>query len=110
VLQRLNVNAYGIEHSSDNIKECKRKKLNVDKVYLTELPVSQKRKFPLVVCNNFLEHQPKKKDYLSSLRDLVSDDGIFFTPELDDMYPFIDQKIIREIREIRESAKLVKAV
>ncbi len=78
VLQRLNVNAYGIEHSSDNIKECKQKKLNVDKVYLTELPESQKRKFPLVVCNNFLEHQPKTKDYLSSLRDLVSDDGVIY--------------------------------
>ena len=76
VLERLDVNAYGIEHSLENIKECKKKKLNVEKAYLTELPEAYNKKYSLVVCNNFLEHQPETKNYLSCLRNLVSDDGV----------------------------------
>lgn len=78
VLERLEVNAYGIEHSSENIKECKKKKLNVQRNYLTELPLTYKNKYSLVVCNNFLEHQPKSKEYLACLRNLVSNDGIIY--------------------------------
>jgi len=78
VLERLDVNAYGIEHSLENIKECKKKKLNVEKAYLTELPKAYHKKYSLVVCNNFLEHQPQTKNYLSCLRNLVSDDGVIY--------------------------------
>jgi len=78
ILERLNVNAYGIEHSLENIKECEKKKLNVEKAYLTELSESNNKKYSLVVCNNFLEHQPETKNYLSSLRNLVSDDGVVY--------------------------------
>ena len=78
VLERLDVNAYGIEHSLENIKECKKKKLNVEKAYLTELPKAYHKKYSLVVCNNFLEHQPETKNYLSCLRNLVSDDGVIY--------------------------------
>ena len=78
VLERLDVNAYGIEHSLENIKECKKKKLKVEKAYLTELPKAYNKKYSLVVCNNFLEHQPQTKNYLSCLRNLVSDDGVIY--------------------------------
>ena len=78
VLERLDVNAYGIEHSVDNIKECQKKKLNVDKAYLTELPEAYNKKYSLVVCNNFLEHQPDTKKYISCLRDLVRNDGVIY--------------------------------
>lgn len=78
VLERLDVNAYGIEHSLDNIKECQKKKLNVDKAYLTELPEDYNKKYSLVVCNNFLEHQPDTKKFLSCLRDLVRNDGVIY--------------------------------
>jgi len=78
VLERLDVNAYGIEHSLENIEECKKKKLKVKKAYLTELPESYNKKYSLVVCNNFLEHQPETKNYLSCLRNLVSDDGVIY--------------------------------
>jgi 2-polyprenyl-3-methyl-5-hydroxy-6-metoxy-1,4-benzoquinol methylase len=78
VLERLDVNAYGIEHSIDNIKECQKKKLNVDKAYLTELPETYNKKYSLVVCNNFLEHQPDTKKYLSCLRNLVSNNGVIY--------------------------------
>jgi 2-polyprenyl-3-methyl-5-hydroxy-6-metoxy-1,4-benzoquinol methylase len=78
VLERLDVNAYGIEHSLENIKECKKKKLNVEKAYLTELPKAYHKKYSLVVCNNFLEHQPQTKNYLSCLRNLVSDVGVIY--------------------------------
>ena len=78
VLERLNVSAYGIEHSLDNINECKKKKLNVKKAYLTELPEVPNKKYSLVVCNNFLEHQPETKNYLSYLRNLISDDGVIY--------------------------------
>ena len=78
VLERLDVNAYGIEHSLENIEECKKKKLKVERAYLTELPEDCNKKYSLVVCNNFLEHQPETKNYLSCLRDLVSDDGVIY--------------------------------
>ena len=78
VLERLDVNAYGIEHSRENINECKKKKLNVEKAYLTELSEAYNKKYSLVVCNNFLEHQPETKNYLSCLRNLVSDDGVIY--------------------------------
>lgn len=78
VLERLDVNAYGIEHSLENIEECKKKKLKVERAYLTELPEDYNKKYSLVVCNNFLEHQPETKNYLSCLRNLVSDDGVIY--------------------------------
>jgi len=78
VLGRLDVNAYGIEHSRENINECKKKKLNVEKAYLTELPEAYNKKYSLVVCNNFLEHQPDTKKYISCLRDLVRNDGVIY--------------------------------
>ena len=78
VLERLDVNAYGIEHSRENINECKKKKLNVEKAYLTELSEAYNKKYSLVVCNNFLEHQPETKNYLSCLRNLLSDDGVIY--------------------------------
>ena len=78
VLERLDVDAYGIEHSLENIKECEKKKLNVKKAYLTELPEAYNKRYSLVICNNFLEHQPETKKYLSCLRDLVNDDGVIY--------------------------------
>ena len=78
VLESLNINAYGIEHSLENIKECKGKNLNVEKAYLTELSESNDKQYSLVVCNNFLEHQPKSKEYLACLRNLVSNDGVVY--------------------------------
>ena len=78
VLERLDVDAYGIEHSLENIEESKKKKLKVEKAYLTELPESYNKKYSLVVCNNFLEHQPETKNYLSCLRNLVSNDGVIY--------------------------------
>ena len=78
VLERLDVNAYGIEHSAENIKECKKKNLNVEKAYLTELPEPYNKKYSLVVCNNFLEHQPETKNYLSCLKKLLRDDGVMY--------------------------------
>ena len=78
VLKRLNVNAYGIEHSSENVQQCKQKKLNVDKIYLTELTKTHTKKYSLVVCNNFLEHQPETKGFLNCLRNLLSDDGVIY--------------------------------
>jgi len=78
VLERLDVNAYGIEHSLENIEECKKKKLKVERAYLTELTEDCNKKYSLVVCNNFLEHQPETKNYLSCLRNLVSDDGVIY--------------------------------
>jgi 2-polyprenyl-3-methyl-5-hydroxy-6-metoxy-1,4-benzoquinol methylase len=78
VLEMLDVNVYGIEHSLENIKECKKKKLNVERAYLTELPKNYNKKYSLVICNNFLEHQPETKNYLSCLRDLVNDDGVIY--------------------------------
>ena len=78
VLEKLNINAYGIENSAENIKECNKKNLNVDKAYLTELPETFSKKYSLVVCNNFLEHQPKTKEFISCLRDLLIDDGIVY--------------------------------
>ena len=78
VLEKLNINAYGIENSTENIKECNQKNLNVDKAYLTELPETFSKKYSLVVCNNFLEHQPKTKEFISCLRDLLIEDGIVY--------------------------------
>ena len=36
VLEKLNINTYGIENSAENIKECNKKNLNVDKTSLNE--------------------------------------------------------------------------
>ena len=78
VLEKLNINAYGIENSTENINECNQKNLNVDNAYLTELLENFSKKYSLVICNNFLEHQPKTKEFISCLRDLLIDDGIVY--------------------------------
>ena len=76
VMQELNLDASGIENSKENIQFCKRKHLNVSLGYL--LSADDKNKYSLVICNNYLEHQPDTGQFIRGLVNLLQDDGVLY--------------------------------
>lgn len=85
VLGRLNVKATGLEHSIENVICSREKGVKTDEGYLLDWVDQSLQKFSLVVCNNFLEHQPKTHSFIAKLHSLLSDDGIVYisVPNLD---------------------------
>lgn len=76
VLKHLGLVAIGLEHSQTNVHSGQAKSLNVQKGYLLDnQPLG---KFALVVCNNYLEHQPQTGTFLKTLASLLEDDGILY--------------------------------
>ncbi len=76
VLKRLELSTYGLEHSAENIKYCLEKGLQVSQGYLIDCGLT--KKYSLVVCNNFLEHQPNTGEFIKSLAKLLDKDGILY--------------------------------
>jgi SAM-dependent methyltransferase len=78
VMNSVGFNAYGLEFSAKNFNFSKKKKLNVFKGYLTDNIKILKNKYELVVCNNFLEHQPNIKKFVDKFHDLLADNGYLY--------------------------------
>ena len=86
VLSRLGLICEGLEHSRENIEFSNRKGFIAKQGYLLDqYDILEKEKYSLVVCNNFLEHQPQTKSFISYLHSLLNDDGVIYisVPNLD---------------------------
>lgn len=85
VLGRLNLHAIGLENSKENVVFSREKGLSTEQGYLLDYVDQSSKKFSLVVCNNFLEHQPQTHTFISKLNSLLSDDGVVYisVPNLD---------------------------
>lgn len=71
------IELYGLENSEENLICAKEKKLNVIAGYLLDQN-KLKKEYSLVISNNFLEHQPNVKLFISKMRELLIDDGILY--------------------------------
>ena len=80
-------NTKGIEFSSDGVKKCIEKSLNVEKAYLDEAYTLNSAKFDSFGIFNFLEHIPNPVDYLKNISSILSSDaiGIVEVPNFDVM-------------------------
>jgi 2-polyprenyl-3-methyl-5-hydroxy-6-metoxy-1,4-benzoquinol methylase len=76
VLTRLGLDTTGLEHSAPSTAHAKARGIAVENVYLEQYNVPTK--YDLVVCNNYLEHQPRTSEFLKSLLNLVSDRGVVY--------------------------------
>jgi len=85
ILGRLNLHAIGLEHSKENVAFSRYKGLSTKQGYLLDCIDQFSQKFSLVVCNNFLEHQPQTHTFISQLHSLLCDDGVVYisVPNLD---------------------------
>ena len=85
VLGRLNLHAIGLENSKENVVFSREKGLSTEQGYLLDYVDQSSQKFSLVVCNNFLEHQPQTHTFISKLNSLLCDDGVVYisVPNLD---------------------------
>jgi 2-polyprenyl-3-methyl-5-hydroxy-6-metoxy-1,4-benzoquinol methylase len=78
VMNSIGFQSYGLEFSAKNIEISKKKNLKVFKGYLTDKIKILSNKYELVVCNNFLEHQPNIKNFVDKFHDLLSDNGYLY--------------------------------
>lgn len=78
IVEKMGFNAKGIEYSDKNIKECKKKKLNVRKAYIDDEDIFLNKQYDVLVCNNFLEHQPDIKLFLNKFNDLLKNEGFVY--------------------------------
>jgi len=78
VMNSIGFQSYGLEFSAKNIEISKKKNLNVFKGYLTDNIKILNNKYELVVCNNFLEHQPNIKNFVDKFHDLLADQGYLY--------------------------------
>ena len=78
VLDEMNVQISGLEHSTNNILNKASKKILINQGYLLELSSDFNSKYDFVICNNFLEHQPETFIFIEKLRNLLTDDGVLY--------------------------------
>ena len=85
VLGRLNLRAMGLEHSQENVVLSRQKGLATEQGYLIDWLNQPSQQYSLVVCNNFLEHQPQTHAFITRLHSLLHDDGVVYisVPNLD---------------------------
>jgi 2-polyprenyl-3-methyl-5-hydroxy-6-metoxy-1,4-benzoquinol methylase len=76
VLDRLGLVAHGLENSPENCEVCESSGSKVFNDYLLTWRTTEK--YSLIVCNNFLEHQPDTRAFIIALRELLSDDGVLY--------------------------------
>ena len=83
ILNQLGMYAVGLENSNENILISESIGVNVQQGYLLDAICEDK--FDLVVCNNYLEHQPNIKEFLKKTRELLVPDGLvyFSVPNFD---------------------------
>ncbi len=93
VLQRLGFNARGLENSTQNVGVTLNKGLLVDRGYLTEL--SFVKTYPLIICNNYLEHQPNVGSFVEKFYDILDPEGIVYV-SVPNLYYLLDKACLYE--------------
>jgi SAM-dependent methyltransferase len=83
VLTQLGMQTCGLEHSSASVAIARERGLDVREGYLPTTALDNK--FDLVVCNNYLEHQPDIKIFVKKIHELLADEGVVYVsvPNLD---------------------------
>lgn len=83
ILNQLGLDAVGLEGSRENILISESIGVKVQHGYL--LDATFEDQFDLVVCNNYLEHQPNVKGFLKKTREILAPDGLvyFSVPNFD---------------------------
>jgi len=83
VLQRLGFEPHGLEHGIQNIEITIGKNLDVQPGYFIDCNFPDQ--FPLIVCNNYLEHQPNVGLFVEKFYDVLTPDGVVYVsvPNLD---------------------------
>jgi 2-polyprenyl-3-methyl-5-hydroxy-6-metoxy-1,4-benzoquinol methylase len=77
-ISECDISAIGLENSQKNIDASKNKDKIIKGYLLDKLKI--KKKFDFIICNNFLEHQPKIKDFLEKVNSMLSNSGhIYFS-------------------------------
>jgi len=67
----------GLENSEENLSYARERRLNVFKGYLLDQN-KLKKEYSLVISNNFLEHQPNIKAFISKMRELLVQNGFLY--------------------------------
>lgn len=78
VLERLGFDSIGLENSAESVNISQSKGHKVKEGYIEDCFDEINEKYSLVVCNNFLEHQPRTKKFLKCLRKIIHNDGILY--------------------------------
>jgi 2-polyprenyl-3-methyl-5-hydroxy-6-metoxy-1,4-benzoquinol methylase len=76
VMLDLDFDVVGLENSSDNLAHCHNKGLSVKAGYLTE--VEFEHRYDLIVCNNFLEHQPDIEIFINKFHSSLEREGYIY--------------------------------
>jgi 2-polyprenyl-3-methyl-5-hydroxy-6-metoxy-1,4-benzoquinol methylase len=76
VLDILGLQAWGLENSASNVSQATSQGLMVRQGYVTE--VEFECAADLIVCNNYLEHQPDIKLFLRKIKNNLTNDGIVY--------------------------------
>ena len=77
-ISKCNINAIGLENSQKNIDASRNKNKIIKGYLLDKLAIT--KKFDFIICNNFLEHQPKIKDFLEEINSMLTINGhIYFS-------------------------------
>lgn len=88
VLEELGFDAVGLEHGLENVKSANLDNRKTYRGYLLDFTAEDFEtlgKYDLIIINNFLEHQPKIRNFLRRVRRLLSDQGAVYisVPSLD---------------------------
>ena len=77
LLTDLGLDAIGVEHNINNVNAALKKGANVHQGYLLDT-YERTSRYNFVVCNNFLEHQPKTKYFLQKIYSLLEDKALLY--------------------------------
>jgi 2-polyprenyl-3-methyl-5-hydroxy-6-metoxy-1,4-benzoquinol methylase len=76
VLNRLGLVSHGLENSAENCELCLLSGAKIFNEYLLNWQPSER--YSLIVCNNYLEHQPDTRAFILAMRDILSDKGVLY--------------------------------
>ena len=84
LLKDVGLEPVGLEHNAESVEFARASGLEVIEGYLLD-GVKTERTFDFIFCNNFMEHQPQIKNFISSLKDFLAPDGVLYisVPNLD---------------------------
>ena len=78
VLTSLGFDVTGIENSLESCEISTKRGNKTISGYLDEVVKKTKQTFSLVVCNNFLEHQPRTSTFIKGFKALLKENGILY--------------------------------
>lgn len=86
IMDKCNVQAYGIEHRQSSVLQCKKNNLNVIQGFLPHnIPLLKESPFDAFYFLNFLEHLPQPNATLNGILNIITDDavGLIEVPNFD---------------------------